>query len=774
MNKLGQSFGRYLLAGVALAGLTAGLPTLAEDATVTTVETVVVEETTQSATVSTEPFVATSVVASDMVGVACEADEANPASCRAALTFTPNFDSRISGILAMDDSLEISAYEIGNALREQRDLLVEFDALYRSTAALVVRLVNLRASDRAEISELRILRANLSRNLELSQSGLSIAQSKLTIANDELRLQKQLVEDRDIKIAELKAQMSVSVSTNEQELVRLRIALQDSEAANVDLTEQLNAANARIAELEIELAAAIKTRDVHIRALAQEQSARIDAEDALAEALAKIASLEEESRILHLEREGLSATIADQANVIEELRSLLISADSGSENLAGQLTLIIEERDQLLIDLDAARAERDEAQESWRLLFVEVENKQGAIDLADEKITDLSGELKAAETQIKDLTKLLDDLQSELDAERAAREAAEDARDVADNDAARYLEDLQLRDAAILILQQNLADAQELILTLRQDLDAALAAQDDLQDKNDDLRGTVGDRDATIAELEARLSSATNQLGDVSINESDLSGQLAQALATIEVLTTQVDQLKQDADAAQKAYDDLQARCSKEAEGATATNCPVIDDTDALDPTVIVLQGDDYEAQLRAALMELELVKSQPYVRVENVAAWLTEKMVGREDQTAIEFEPRRFSLLQDLLFDTNSADLKPEGEEELRRLSLILRELEQNPGVRQQVLFNGYQTPVDWVLQVAGHADPRPISGGPFADNWELASERALTVLRYLEDQGVSPDRLQSASYGDKKLVQGREFDNDINRRISFTVGIR
>ena len=171
---------------------------------------------------------------------------------------------------------------------------------------------------------------------------------------------------------------------------------------------------------------------------------------------------------------------------------------------------------------------------------------------------------------------------------------------------------------------------------------------------------------------------------------------------------------------------------------------------------------------------ELEALRAEPYVRVENVANWLADKMLGREDQSVIQFEPRRFSLLQDLLFDSNSATLKAEGELELRRLAFILEELESNASVREEVLFAGAEVPVDWVLQIGGHADPRPINGGPFADNWELASERALTVLRYLIDQGVPAYRLQATSFGDQKLVDGQEENDDVNRRISFTVAAR
>ena len=217
----------------------------------------------------------------------------------------------------------------------------------------------------------------------------------------------------------------------------------------------------------------------------------------------------------------------------------------------------------------------------------------------------------------------------------------------------------------------------------------------------------------------------------------------------------------------QEAFDDFLSRCEENG------SCAIIDDAGAIDPAAIQIENENMENQLRAALLELEVLKAQQYVRVERLAQWLTGQMVGRQNQAAIEFEPRRFSLLQDLLFDTNSATLNEAGQTELQSLALILLELE-DERVREQVLLAGYNDPVDWVLQIAGHADTRPISGGPFIDNWQLASERALSVLRFLEGEGVPPNRLQAASNGDRKLVEGRDGEDAVNRRISFTVAIR
>ena len=51
--------------------------------------------------------------------------------------------------------------------------------------------------------------------------------------------------------------------------------------------------------------------------------------------------------------------------------------------------------------------------------------------------------------------------------------------------------------------------------------------------------------------------------------------------------------------------------------------------------------------------------------------------------------------------------------------------------------------TDIPWVLQVDGHTDKQPISTPQFPSNWELSTARALSVVRYLVEQGIPPDRL-------------------------------
>jgi len=106
------------------------------------------------------------------------------------------------------------------------------------------------------------------------------------------------------------------------------------------------------------------------------------------------------------------------------------------------------------------------------------------------------------------------------------------------------------------------------------------------------------------------------------------------------------------------------------------------------------------------------------------------------------------------VLFDTGQATLKPQGIKVLGALAPVLRKLPN-------------------YLVVEGHTDSQPISGGPFASNWELSTARATTVLRHLLTDGVNRNRISAAGFADTRpLVSGTSLAaNARNRRVAIVV---
>ena len=137
--------------------------------------------------------------------------------------------------------------------------------------------------------------------------------------------------------------------------------------------------------------------------------------------------------------------------------------------------------------------------------------------------------------------------------------------------------------------------------------------------------------------------------------------------------------------------------------------------------------------------------------------ARLKEALGDRDD---IEVVGDRFVLQSEILFASGSADISPAGQRELRKIAVAIREITAE-----------IPSDINWILRVDGHTDATPIRTSEFPSNWHLANARALSVVQYLIDGGVSERRLSSAGFAEfHPLAEGTdEASNRRNRRIEF-----
>lgn len=116
-------------------------------------------------------------------------------------------------------------------------------------------------------------------------------------------------------------------------------------------------------------------------------------------------------------------------------------------------------------------------------------------------------------------------------------------------------------------------------------------------------------------------------------------------------------------------------------------------------------------------------------------------------------------NILDNVMFDSGEAILKPDGEAVMKKIAAILSE---HPQI---------------MIQVVGHTDNvpiRPTGHTRFASNWELSTARALAAVHFLTEQsGIDPRRVGAAGYGefrpvaDNSTTEGRAK----NRRIAITI---
>lgn len=120
----------------------------------------------------------------------------------------------------------------------------------------------------------------------------------------------------------------------------------------------------------------------------------------------------------------------------------------------------------------------------------------------------------------------------------------------------------------------------------------------------------------------------------------------------------------------------------------------------------------------------------------------LSALLAGREGVRVV---GDRFVFSSEVLFNPGAADLAPEGREQIAGVVRILDEVRTN-----------IPAEIDWIIRVDGHTDNVPLSGGgAFADNWELSQARALSVVRYMQDElGFPPDRMAATGFGEYRPV--------------------
>src|SRR5580704_9362769 len=268
-----------------------------------------------------------------------------------------------------------------------------------------------------------------------------------------------------------------------------------------------------------------------------------------------------------------------------------------------------------------------------------------------------------------------------------------------------YLSDaLSGRDQALKELQQKIsALADQLALekqsseTLRGNA-ATLAAQ---------LKAAQDERDA--------LAAKANAVGPLSDQAKDLQNKLAAeqqtsqaARAQVELLTAQIAALK-DQLAKVAAALDVSNNTVKEQQGQ------------------LVELGRKLNLALATKVEELAKYRSEFFGKLKEVLG----------DRPDIRVVGDRFVFQAEVLFAPGKADLTPAAKQQLEPVFAALKEISAN-----------IPPNLNWVLQIEGHTDHRPIHSDEFSSNWELSTERAISVVPYAIEQGIPANRLAATGF--------------------------
>ncbi len=165
--------------------------------------------------------------------------------------------------------------------------------------------------------------------------------------------------------------------------------------------------------------------------------------------------------------------------------------------------------------------------------------------------------------------------------------------------------------------------------------------------------------------------------------------------------------------------------------------------------------GDRLNIELARRVNELERYRSEFFGRLRQI--------VG--DNPVIRIEGDRFLLQAELLFASGTAELGAQGKVQLQELAALLVEL-----------ISSIPDDLQWILRVDGHTDRMPIRSSRFASNWELSMARAVSVVRYLAEQGIPEQRLAAAGFSKFHPIDTADTEEAYrkNRRIEIKLTSR
>jgi chemotaxis protein MotB len=287
------------------------------------------------------------------------------------------------------------------------------------------------------------------------------------------------------------------------------------------------------------------------------------------------------------------------------------------------------------------------------------------------------------------------------------------------------------QDSALGQLRSQIAELTQLLAmekSAKADVEQTLVAlQDDLATANAKNAGLA----AMLNDANAKGTSAGTTITGL---ETDLDRQKkisSEALAQVELLNQQIAAMRRQLAQLNSLLADSEARNA-------ASDAQIAD------------LGKRLNSALALKVQELTRYRSEFFGRLRQILSQRSDILVVGD----------RFVFQSEVLFPKGQAELNEEGQAEMAKLADALKQLETE-----------IPSDIAWVLRVDGHTDTDPIQSAQFQSNWELSAARAIAVVKFLIAQGVSPNHLVAAGFGEYQPIDpgSTEEAKSRNRRIEL-----
>jgi len=429
----------------------------------------------------------------------------------------------------------------------------------------------------------------------------------------------------------------------------------------------------------------------------------------------QIASFEEQVAGLLAQRADLESNLAAARSDLSDTESALAASQDDLERLREENQQQISRAEALQLALARARDEVDAGAEAARLAAARREALEALV--ADLEST--------RDAQAAELAEAEDALTEAEQARLVEAEAARALRERLENSSAELT-------AMTLQLEQARARAEEtltLLAAARAAQDAAEAARSELAEERDEALSQADER-RVLLELARQELSQQQEISSESQRRVELLNQQTAALSQqLRSLQTLLDEAKSQEEAQQVRIESLGQDLNTALARVAAEQRKLAEEERRR------RELEEAERQrLEAEAQNLENYRSEFFGRVREILG----------DREGIQIVGDRFVFSSEVLFDRGSAALGAEGRAQLSEVAAVIRE------IRGEIPEG-----INWILRVDGHTDNLPISGGRYADNWELSQARALSVVKYLiENEGIPADRLAANGFGEYQPI--------------------
>ena len=495
--------------------------------------------------------------------------------------------------------------------------------------------------------------------------------------------------------------------------------------------------------------------------------------------VAKALETYEGAEITSLETDGLGERINKAlASRIDQLNQLNISLDKANNELSvnkAELESTIKELDQANNELSVNKA----ALES-KLVELDQANNELSVNKAELEIT--IQELNKSNSNLMAINESLGLDDADLIQQLAAIEKKNELLELSQIETQQTLKllekvnaDLVLKDEA---LQDQISQYQEItkdLLAINDSLglkDASLIEQlEAIRSKNQklaELNNNLIEKDNTIFNLRGKILELNNILSISEEKQLVQQEQIEGLTQNLNILESQKKKIEQES---ADSISEMELRSSETMKQvAFLTNeietlkeeISILNDAlESNEQTIlskelkIEVLGERLNKALTSKVFELQKYRSEFFGKLKS--------LLGERDDIKIVGD--RFIFESELLFDSASADLQLQGMDKLKQIGLTLKET-----------TNQIPSDIDWIIQVEGHTDKRPINTPKYPSNWELSTARANSVLKLLLEIGFSPKRLAAAGYGEFYPISDGETKESLqqNRRIELKLTSR